>query len=148
MSEMPYIIWLKSLLNGQSLKTFKDILEKRKETVQYEVFIGSSGKIKIPNKNYRNATSEEVNIPIYVWHYLKSKDSPVEENFVAIFINSPFINYKKLNETVFCEDICDSIDWLNPMENIRHMPHMGYMFCCNTTEDVTSFLDGFPRLIN
>ncbi|KAL5281022.1 hypothetical protein ACFFRR_004813 [Megaselia abdita] len=148
MTETP---WLNDFLEGQTLSMFNQLLEKRKEDVQYEVFVGTSGMLNvIPNMNSCTkefpSTNEEVNIPKYVWTYLKSIEEQVNEEFVVVGVNTPLIEYKNWNETIFCKDMCETIEWLKPMEKVRQMPYMGYMFCCNVTEETKNFLDGFPKL--
>lgn len=146
---MTNVAWLKDLVEGQTMKMFDELLETRKEDVQYEIFYGTSGKIsqsthKCPNEIHK----EEINIPKYIWTYLKSQDDQREEDFVVVGVNTPFADHSRWNETVFCKDMCDTIKWLKPMEKTRQMPYMGYMFCCNATDEVISFLDGFPKIIN
>lgn len=147
---MANIVWLKNLFEGESRQMFNELLEKRKDEVQYEVFMGTSGKISVPNTTSttcsctKETVDKEVNIPKFIWTYLKSQDELIEEEFVVINVNTPFADYNLWNETVFCKDMCNTIEWMKPMAKIRQMPYMGYIFCCNATEDVISFLDGFP----
>lgn len=145
---MMQTIWLKNLVDGRTLSTFNQLLQKRKDSVQYEVFVGTSGKIIETNINGcpNGIYNGEYPIPKYIWTYLKSLKDHMNEEFVVIGVNTPFAEYNRWNETVFCEDMCDSIEWLKPMEKTRQMPYMGYMFCCNVTDEVKKFLDGFPNV--
>lgn len=117
--------------------------------VQYEVFVGTSDNLIKPRlSSCPNENNQEVKIPKYIWTYLKSLDDQVEEEFVVIGVNTPFASYGLWFKIVFCKDMCDTIEWLEPMEEIRQMPYMGFMFCCNVTDEVKNVLDGFPNITN
>lgn len=149
LSRISNIIWLKNLFEGKTRKLFLELLEERKETVQYNVFVGTSNKITEETTNVCNETiRKEVNIPKYIWTYLRSNDQDIDEEFIVINVNSPFADYQHWNETILCKDICSTFEWLKPMEKIRQMPYLGYMFCCNATEEIKNRLDGFPKLSN
>lgn len=142
-------IWLKDFSDGQTLLMFNQLLKRRSNSVQYEVFVGTSDDIMQPSSSgFHEIINQEVYIPKYIWTYLKSLEVNVNEEFVVIGVNTPFVELGKWDEIVFCEDVCNTIEWLKPMEKIRQMPYMGYMFCCNVTDEVKNSLDGFPKSVN
>lgn len=145
-ADLVRITWLKSLKEGYTLKMFLKLLEKKSLEAVYDVYVGASGKVQVP-ESFKSPCEKvsKVDIPLYIWFYLKPKVAG--EELVIIGVNSPFIDVDKSKDFVFCEDICDEVPWLEEFGNLRKKPNLGYFFCCRADELVRKNLDGFPRLV-
>lgn len=137
------ITWLRSLKEGYTLKVFKKLLEQRSNEVLYDVYVGVSGVVNVPESfksNCENTT--QTRIPLYIWHYLKPRTLS-EKEFVVISVNSPFVEADVATFKI-CADICGDVPWLEGLEHVRKISNLGYLFCCGVDE-VRSILDGFPK---
>lgn len=137
------ITWLRSLKAGYTLKVFKKLLDQRSNEVLYDVYIGVSGVVNVPESFKSNCeNSTQTRIPLYIWHYLKPRILS-EKEFVVIAVNSPFVEADRATLKI-CADMCGDIPWIEGIEHSRKIPSLGYLFCCEVDE-VRNSLDGFPK---
>ncbi|XP_011184402.2 uncharacterized protein At3g18150 [Zeugodacus cucurbitae] len=142
-------MWWRNLRLG-NWRFYLDALAARSKLISYRVYIGTSGKLRIPDTSSNNITAEGdhcsvevgslvVQPPVYIWSYLKSLNDDVNEEFVVIAYNSPYFYLK--SSAIFCHDICDKIDWLRKSKfgHTRLMPTFGIAFCCRPEEVAQSF---------
>uniref|UniRef100_A0A1I8NK60 DNA/RNA non-specific endonuclease domain-containing protein n=1 Tax=Musca domestica TaxID=7370 RepID=A0A1I8NK60_MUSDO len=120
----------------------------------YDIMAGASGTVAVPShenasrrENYAMLNviyGENQQIPLYVWHYLKSQNENGSD-VVVIGVNSPFGDFYKETDLIFCTDICHQIDWLQAVQSTFRNESMGLIFCCDANEVKQSKrLHGFP----
>ncbi|XP_005175941.1 uncharacterized protein LOC101893397 [Musca domestica] len=109
----------------------------------YIVFAGVSDSVSVPiyeSDCHKNRSLAEVvitnqrQIPLYVWQYLKPKGAD-KGSVVIIGVNSPFAEFYKENDLIFCTDICHTIEWLKNVRYTFGYKNLGVVFCCQP-EDV------------
>ncbi|XP_067627228.1 uncharacterized protein [Eurosta solidaginis] len=148
------IMWWRQL-RQENWRFFVDAISERSQTAKYVVHVGTFGNVTIPDIK-ENCTSPKnkivyisnedmiIKAPGYIWAYLKSITTGVDEEFVVIGHNSLY--KKNPDRSEFCEvDICDEIKWLKNSQfgSLRHLPSLGYTFCCRP-EDVANKIGYFP----
>ncbi|XP_065226768.1 uncharacterized protein LOC135850009 [Planococcus citri] len=68
-------------------------------------------------------------VPKYYWKILYDHSS--KNGIVFVGLHNPFVQKEKLNEYVFCAQICDQAPWLK-VDNVHQ--DRGYVFCCDMKE--------------
>ncbi|XP_019894093.1 uncharacterized protein LOC101894897 [Musca domestica] len=131
-------------------KALKEHIEADQEI--YDILAGVSGAVAVPfhgNGSGANYFMAEVyywhdrKIPLYIWHYLKSKRDNAND-VVVIAVNSAFSDFHGEKELFFCTDICYKIDWLKAVKSTFSYKTMGLIFCCDVKEVMQSkHLEGF-----
>ena len=145
------IVWWKDLRTG-NWRRFIELLEARSRNVTYDLYTGITGELRVPVATNKcdPETSKPLEfpgfrtrVPQFIWTHLNSTHEDVPENFVVIAYNSPYFDNFDQNSTLLCNDMCDDIEWLKPMQDSRQISAMGRFYCCYY-EDVVGLLDGFP----
>ncbi|CAD7079930.1 unnamed protein product [Hermetia illucens] len=130
-------------------KSIEEAIETISRNETYDIFAGISGVVIYPNNDKCLSTGTLTykavpyvrNVPKYIWNYIRKRKYP-DEGVVVIGVNTPFVDNSK-GDYIICQDICDSISWLNSMKMTRKMAGLGYIFCCKPAE-VKDKLDNFP----
>uniref|UniRef100_A0A1A9VT67 Uncharacterized protein n=1 Tax=Glossina austeni TaxID=7395 RepID=A0A1A9VT67_GLOAU len=148
------VTWWSNLRLG-NWKKYRNALEKHTTKAAYNVISGIGGKLEVPDSSDCDNTTEmkvlvdkyDRYIPAYIWNYLEPLQNTSKE-FAIIAFNSPFYEFYKKDEIVFCEDICHEIDWLANVRSTFQYVNMGIMFCCRIDEVQKSKLsENFPNLL-
>ncbi|XP_037883165.1 uncharacterized protein LOC119633617 [Glossina fuscipes] len=153
-SSLLNITWWPNLRLG-NWKKYQNALEKHTTKVAYNVISGVEGKLEVPFSNDCDNTTEmkalldyyERHIPAYVWNYLHPLQNTSKE-VVIIAFNSPFYEFYKKDDVVFCEDICHEVDWLAKARSTFQYANMGIMFCCRADNvQKSKRFNNFPNLV-
>uniref|UniRef100_A0A1A9VW10 DNA/RNA non-specific endonuclease domain-containing protein n=1 Tax=Glossina austeni TaxID=7395 RepID=A0A1A9VW10_GLOAU len=147
------VTWWPSLRLG-NWKKYQNALEKHTTKAAYNVISGVEGKLEVPLSNDCDNTTEmkvlvdkyDRYIPAYIWNYLEPLQN-ISKEVVIIAFNSPFYEFYKKDDVVFCEDICHEIDWLANVRSTFQYANMGIMFCCRADNvQKSKRFDNFPNL--
>lgn len=95
-------MWWRNLRIG-NWRFYLEALDARSKLIPYKVYVGTSGELRIPDTSSNNITAEGdhlsievgslvVQPPVYIWSYLKSLKDDVNEEFVVIAYNSPYVS--------------------------------------------------------
>ncbi|KAL9930515.1 uncharacterized protein ACN427_014949 [Glossina fuscipes fuscipes] len=153
-SSLVNVTWWSNLRLG-NWKKYRNAFEKHTIKAAYNVISGIGGKLEVPDSSSCDNTTEmkvlvdkyDRHIPAYIWNYLEPIENTSKE-FAIIAFNSPFYEFYKKDDIVFCEDICHEIDWLANARSTFHYVNMGVMFCCRIDEAQKSErLEHFPNLL-
>uniref|UniRef100_A0A1A9Z804 Uncharacterized protein n=1 Tax=Glossina pallidipes TaxID=7398 RepID=A0A1A9Z804_GLOPL len=148
------VTWWSNLRLG-NWKKYRNALEKHTAKAAYNVISGIGGKLEVPDSSGCDNTTEmkvlvdkyDRHIPAYIWNYLEPLRNTSKE-FAIIAFNSPFYEFYKKDEIVFCKDICHEIDWLANVRSTFQYVNMGIMFCCRIDEvQKSKLLENFPNLL-
>lgn len=139
------IFWWKGLKGG-NWRLFEKILKRRSSHVSYDIVLGIMGTS--PDCDIRQGPLSEISLacsvtPKLIWAFLSDED--YDEEFVVIGVNTPYFELLPTEDTIICEDICDSISWLEPLNKFRNISALGYIYCCKA-EEVMHKMEGVSDL--